>query len=676
MAAITIAANALWSASGITVADDVTVNAGVTLTLDVVGACNSFVCNGTLSDTRNTITGIHAVGAFTFNNGSVLDISDVATPTTALCTLSSDKLSGQMIVINNGADVRLYDANPRTRYTNLTADTVLGSNVINVATAANWAVGDVLVFEDAATQGITPTLFRTTISAIAGTQVTLATPAPTLLDGTTSPLFVANMSGLIVVDAVAASAGNGPYVYVSRSNTASDNKWLMRGVVFRRNGRNSYQSHGLRFAGGWGQGRKGEQNYNIMIQDCCFDEGHGCILAVGTEVHIDRVVGVAAGNDDRAVAFERSQSHGISTDTLVMNMGWTYASGSGGAHKSSMSGFNVVNSGRSTFGFNPNAQEPLPVTGGILRSSKTLFRPENTALITFRDMVLSNNLDLTAIAGFGDIVLINSLVEAPIGSYIKNSALTGTMSLLDKDKDPTLQEKYTGVGAYFRDSTVALTPPTKPASLRLEPSSTTDPLKYSVSATALVGTATTVIIEVQANAAYNGATRPQIRIAGVEFDVTQQMSVVNGAWETVTLTTPIAITTHTITVSIEAIGTSGAAWVDSLKINGSEHDMGDMFIGGTEISTVVDITLTGKSVTLTGLIPGSDVVILQAGTNTVLASVDQEPTTSWTYNEANSNNIDIGINKPGYKPQYIYGYALNQLGASLPIKQSIERSYV
>jgi hypothetical protein len=123
--------------------------------------------------------------------------------------------------------------------------------------------------------------------------------------------------------------------------------------------------------------------------------------------------------------------------------------------------------------------------------------------------------------------------------------------------------------------------------------------------------------------------------------------------------------------------TDGVMWVDDVIVNGAEYDLGTaLFAGGTEISTVIDITDTAKSVHLIGLIPGSDVVILATGTNTVLASVDQEPTASWLFSSTSPVTIDIGIIKPGYVTQYIYGYVVDQKGGSLPITQIADRSYV
>lgn len=80
------------------------------------------------------------------------------------------------------------------------------------------------------------------------------------------------------------------------------------------------------------------------------------------------------------------------------------------------------------------------------------------------------------------------------------------------------------------------------------------------------------------------------------------------------------------------------------------------------------------SLTLTGLITGSDVVVLEAGTSTVLASVD-EGGASYVYTYSSADTVDIGIIKPGYVPLYIYGVVLAGVDSSIPINQSVDRNY-
>lgn len=84
---------------------------------------------------------------------------------------------------------------------------------------------------------------------------------------------------------------------------------------------------------------------------------------------------------------------------------------------------------------------------------------------------------------------------------------------------------------------------------------------------------------------------------------------------------------------------------------------------------------SSATLTLTGLVAGTDVVVLKAGTTTIIESIDQISGTSWGFTYTVQENVDIGIIKPGYVPLYIRNYALGSTNASLPIAQSIDRNY-
>ena len=73
--------------------------------------------------------------------------------------------------------------------------------------------------------------------------------------------------------------------------------------------------------------------------------------------------------------------------------------------------------------------------------------------------------------------------------------------------------------------------------------------------------------------------------------------------------------------------------------------------------------------------PGSDVVIIQSGTNNVLAEIDSNPTSSYVYTYEASHSIDIGIIKGGYVPLYIRNYTLPTSDSSFPVAQVVDRNY-
>jgi hypothetical protein len=100
------------------------------------------------------------------------------------------------------------------------------------------------------------------------------------------------------------------------------------------------------------------------------------------------------------------------------------------------------------------------------------------------------------------------------------------------------------------------------------------------------------------------------------------------------------------------------------------------------ITTAVDqgdsvYPLDVNTVTFTGLQTGSDIVVLLAGTGTIVAQVDAFGSSSYGYQyETSGVAIDIGFHKAGYVPQYIRNYTLPSSNASLPITQVADRNYV
>jgi hypothetical protein len=103
-------------------------------------------------------------------------------------------------------------------------------------------------------------------------------------------------------------------------------------------------------------------------------------------------------------------------------------------------------------------------------------------------------------------------------------------------------------------------------------------------------------------------------------------------------------------------------------------------INGLQIPTIVDETVKYPStiitLTLTGLISGSDIVVLTAGTTTQLINVDSNPGTTYGYIYSSTSTVDIGIFKSGYVPFYIRNYTLSSSDASLPVAQVADRNYV
>ena len=78
---------------------------------------------------------------------------------------------------------------------------------------------------------------------------------------------------------------------------------------------------------------------------------------------------------------------------------------------------------------------------------------------------------------------------------------------------------------------------------------------------------------------------------------------------------------------------------------------------------------------LTGLVSGSDIVILNAGTEVERINVDANPTDSYAYVYETMGDVDIKVYKRGYVPFSILNYSLSSNDASLPIAQVADRNY-
>jgi hypothetical protein len=85
--------------------------------------------------------------------------------------------------------------------------------------------------------------------------------------------------------------------------------------------------------------------------------------------------------------------------------------------------------------------------------------------------------------------------------------------------------------------------------------------------------------------------------------------------------------------------------------------------------------LDTNTVTFTGLPTGCDVVVLTAGTSTILAQQDALGSTSYAYTFSGAQNIDIGFLKPGYVPYYIRNLALTAVDSSIPVTLTADRNY-
>ncbi len=95
---------------------------------------------------------------------------------------------------------------------------------------------------------------------------------------------------------------------------------------------------------------------------------------------------------------------------------------------------------------------------------------------------------------------------------------------------------------------------------------------------------------------------------------------------------------------------------------------------GSGASTTINNTV---ALTITGVVSGSDIVILTAGTSTERANVDAHSGTSYQFSYAYTANdyVDICLYKAGYVPYVVRNFLLSSTDASLPVAQVSDRNY-
>jgi hypothetical protein len=85
--------------------------------------------------------------------------------------------------------------------------------------------------------------------------------------------------------------------------------------------------------------------------------------------------------------------------------------------------------------------------------------------------------------------------------------------------------------------------------------------------------------------------------------------------------------------------------------------------------------LSVNTVSFTGLPVGCDVVVLTAGSTTVLAQEDNLPGTSYSFSYEGAQTVDVGFIKPGYIPFYVRNLALGTTDTSVPVSLRADRNY-
>lgn len=126
-------------------------------------------------------------------------------------------------------------------------------------------------------------------------------------------------------------------------------------------------------------------------------------------------------------------------------------------------------------------------------------------------------------------------------------------------------------------------------------------------------------------------------------------------------------------------GSNGSTGNEAIYVNIATGTVNITISGGNSPSirtagATVNV-ISGATVTFTGLPTGCDIVILTAGTNTILQQVDAHGATSYSWGYNGTPTVDVGFIKTGYVPQYIRGLPLSSSDSSIPVSLSIDRNY-
>ena len=100
---------------------------------------------------------------------------------------------------------------------------------------------------------------------------------------------------------------------------------------------------------------------------------------------------------------------------------------------------------------------------------------------------------------------------------------------------------------------------------------------------------------------------------------------------------------------------------------------------GTEYDNLgpsITVVAAQTSLTLTELPTGSDVVVLTAGTSTILEQADSISGTQYVFQYTGTPLVDIGVIKPGYKPKYLRNLQLGTTDTAIPVSLDVDRSYL
>lgn len=114
----------------------------------------------------------------------------------------------------------------------------------------------------------------------------------------------------------------------------------------------------------------------------------------------------------------------------------------------------------------------------------------------------------------------------------------------------------------------------------------------------------------------------------------------------------------------------------------SVEQRGPVIIAAGQVSTSQRLPTDAIStavLTFVGLPPDTDIVVLSAGTATVVHQVDAHPSSSYGYSYSvfqQDTVVDVGFIKQGYEVQYVRALVLPRSNSLLPIAMRVDRNFI
>lgn len=130
------------------------------------------------------------------------------------------------------------------------------------------------------------------------------------------------------------------------------------------------------------------------------------------------------------------------------------------------------------------------------------------------------------------------------------------------------------------------------------------------------------------------------------------------------------------TVADATVGFSLKVRIKTTTTNATAITSLYFFTNSTTAARAATYALDTNTVTFTGLPTGTDVVVLSAGTATILAQQDAGAGTTYGYTYSGAQTIDVGFITQGYVPLYIRGLSLGTTDSSIPVAMTADRNYV